>query len=128
MPETYEIELYCREPSHAEKRWNICKFIGTIGDDGEPTGWMPEEFFLAQSVPRQMLEGTRLLPFVVMHEIGEDFAQPPEARWPLRCEKCNLSVPVRAGTAAFDRLMDALNKLAAHGVPEISLATLAANL
>jgi hypothetical protein len=115
----YEIQLYCREPSHAQKRWNICKFVGGID------GWVPD-FIFAQSVPRQMMVGTRRLPGIVITETDEEL--PAEGRWPLRCRKCNLSMPVREGTARYDRLVSALNELARHAVSEISLSALAATV
>jgi hypothetical protein len=122
-PHNYEIQLFCREPSHAEKRWNICIFTGWISADGKPHGWVPD-ILAPTTIKPQMLTGTRRLPFVFM----DDKPGPIESehRWPLRCEKCSLSMPVREGTARYDRVITALNELALHGVSEISLSALAA--
>jgi hypothetical protein len=130
MSETrYEIQLYCQEPSHAEKCWNVCRFFGRIDEDGEPSGgWMIDFLSADQPIKRQMLAGNRRLPHVIIGDESDCDEKSLAGRWPLRCRKCNLSVPIREGTAMFDRLMSMLDELARHGVSEVSLAAIAARV
>jgi hypothetical protein len=117
------IEVYCQEASHAEKRWRIGTFERLEGDDH----WHMDAH-LARGGQKQTVSGSRRLPLVLT-------ANPAEAdrimaaareRYPLRCRRCTLELPISDGSATMRRLQSMLDKLALAGVSEVPLSALIA--
>jgi hypothetical protein len=150
------VDVYCREPSHDEKCWNIGTFTIVIGP-GAPSA-LPFELQMTGSLPRwrfvpkshsrsrgrlrehriqkgdtsrfstnaQHLVGDRLVP--KLHEPGE-FTSEVDERYPLKCGACDLSVPWRqSASRRDDALQLLLDDYAIAGVSEIPLRVIAATL
>lgn len=118
---TATVEVYCHEPSHS--RWVVERFARMRGD-GE---WLVLPGVLDADTRLRRPEGTRAY-------IDRDtnvragykgFSPPftPRDRYNLQCDKCGLTVAVRA-----ENLAPIFDALAAHGVSSISLKGLAARL
>ncbi|ORA13573.1 hypothetical protein BST16_13985 [Mycobacterium asiaticum DSM 44297] len=110
------IEVYCKESSHSEKRWRV----GTFERHEGHAEWRIDAH-LTRGGQQHTLIGNRRLPAVFLADGNE----PDErVRYPLRCGRCDLSVPISEGSARMRRLQSALDQLARAGVSEISLSGL----
>jgi hypothetical protein len=127
------VTIYCCEPSHDGKRYIICRFVLDNAAGAPPAAWCIGDSWNEPGQPssgklrgaravHQILVGDR---YVTTDEQARDktliYSEPIRGRYQFRCDICGLSLvrhaePVRA----------ALDKLAAAGVSEISLAQLAA--
>lgn len=153
------IEVYCQEKSHEDERWDMGRFeLETVGPD-EPLGiwiWCPRAsrrrggrknrsrrdklleagYEPASSNGPQLLFGNWPVPQHV-HD-PESSPEPIRIRHPLKCGRCDLSLPrrdrslddtgARAVSRNEDRLQIVLDILLIAGVPKISLSALAARM
>lgn len=153
----WSVEVYCQEPSHTEKRWEIGTFILEDLGPNHPLNswlwrprakrhragkgnrererlWRASEDKLATPGP-QILIGDTPLPQ------NRDYGSSPNAtrwRYPLKCGSCGLSLPwsdrsidVDTGESTnrgADRLQIELDKLAIAGAPDVPLSRLVAKL
>lgn len=122
----FEIQLFCQEPSHDEKRWNICKL--ELFDHGDHSSWMPD-WNRVQSVRRQLLDGDRRHPDVLTTTPGDGYEEKYiRGRYLFKCRRCNLSLPIREADSRWQDLERFLDKLASLGASEVPLSTILANI
>lgn len=138
----WSILLYCDEESHnREKPWDIGDFQ-LIVDHGYPLpvwsyqqrgrrrrsgGYRRRSGTSAFDTNAQHLIGNRLLPN--LHNAGEFDISKVDVRYPLRCGKCDLSLPWRRRhMRGEDKLQIELDKRAIAGVSQVALSELVAIL
>lgn len=146
--QTWLILVYCREESHAAKRWEIGDFWLRVPPSADAVPfwqWQPRRIRHRKRAgqprqqtgthafpPGQHLIGTRLLPShsdSSPHDLARAEGLRVESRYPLKCSMCDLSLPWRQNLERYeDPLQIELDKRAIAGVSQVALAELVAKL
>ena len=118
---TAQINVYCDDPSHAERRWDVMRF--TMTDGGR---WIASNFRFKSELRYQAGEIKTMLWLEDERRyraLGEDMPPPGtrvRTRPRLPCGRCPLAFE-RSDTKVLYEILD---KLASAGQPEISLRSL----
>lgn len=112
----YQIEVYCQEPSHEERRWDIGIYRSVHTGFTATWMWLPgSKRLLGQSKTMARLDGDRYIPSGFLPE-GGSIRQRPR----LKCKLCRLAY-TRSDTTELFVVFDNLRRA---GIAEISLRAL----